>query len=87
MAKFRKKPVVIQAVQYIKGQTTLKEIREGLALNGGELLPLRFGPQHTIIDTPEGTTEVSDGDWIVKGIKGEFYPVKPDIFEETYEVE
>lgn len=36
------------------------------------------------IETLEGTMTASPGDWIVKGVKGEIYPVKPDIFEETY---
>lgn len=37
------------------------------------------------IDTLEGTMETRQGDWIIKGVKGEFYPCKPDIFEATYE--
>ena len=37
------------------------------------------------IHTPEGVMSVSNGDWIIKGVKGEFYPCKPDIFEMTYE--
>ena len=40
---------------------------------------------HGWIDTPEGGHTVCPGDWIIKGVKGEFYPCKPDIFEETYE--
>lgn len=40
---------------------------------------------HGWIDTPEGGHNVCPGDWIIKGVKGEFYPVKPDIFEMTYE--
>lgn len=39
-----------------------------------------------LLHTLEGTMEVSEGDYIIKGIKGEFYPCKPDIFEQTYEV-
>jgi len=38
------------------------------------------------IMTLEGAHVVSDGDWVVKGLKGEFYPVKPDIFEQSYEI-
>jgi hypothetical protein len=40
-----------------------------------------------LIHTLEGTLAASPGDWIVRGVKGEFYPVKPDIFNETYEKE
>jgi hypothetical protein len=43
-------------------------------------------PEHCFgIKTLEGSLKVSDGDWIIKGIKGEFYPIKNDIFLETYE--
>jgi len=81
MPKFRKKPVVIEAVQWT-GQN-LPKLKE-------------FCPQLTkhcydtecptcIIRTLEGTMEASSGDWIIKGVKGEFYPCKPDIFEKTYE--
>jgi hypothetical protein len=77
--KFRKKPVVVQAVQW----------------NGNNLDELRaFVPEefrHNKINQPmgivtlEGVMTVSDGDWIIKGVRGEFYPCKPDIFKETYE--
>ncbi len=75
---FRKKPVVIEAVQFngrnpaqimgfTKSTATLDE--DGLIR----------------IHTLEGWMIASVGDWIIKGVKGEFYPVKPDIFEATYE--
>lgn len=78
MIQFKKKTVVIEAVQYI-GEENLEEI---LGLE-----PLKFGllGDHLVIVTLEGKMEVSIGDWVIKGVKGEFYPCKLDIFEMTYE--
>lgn len=42
-------------------------------------------PEHIAIDTLEGTMRALPGDWIIRGVQGEFYPCKPDIFAETYE--
>ncbi len=77
--RFRKKPVIIEAVQYTDGsKKNLAEI-------------LRFCPTIGIlpdclsIKTLEGTHRADMGDWIIRGVKGEFYPCKPDIFEQTYE--
>ena len=78
MARYRKKPVVIEARQWHDeeyGNYPLNDIRCNVKLETG-----RF-----IIETLEGNHFVSDKDWIVKGVKGEFYPCKPDIFEATYE--
>lgn len=82
---FRKKPVVIEAIQF-----TGNNIREVLAfcrpnlsedaLDGAQVMNLPV-----IITTLEGDMKASIGDWIIKGVKGEFYPCKPDIFSETYE--
>lgn len=81
MKKYRKKPVVIEAVQY-EGDKNFNLIRSFV----GEHLPLhRVGDQKLGIETLEGVMETSIGDWIIKGIKDEFYPCKPDIFEATYE--
>jgi len=79
MAKFRKKPIVIEAIQ-------IKDSKEGIA----EILRFCPGaqlyPDSTIgIKTLEGNMRANIGDWIIRGIKGEFYPCKPDIFEQTYE--
>lgn len=79
--KFRKKPVVIEAVQWLGGHTSLQEIT---AL-GGNVLELRNGVQLSV-GTPEGVMIANLGDWIIRGIKGEVYPCKPDIFDATYEV-
>ncbi len=89
MAKFRKKPVVIEAIEwngknfdevsnFIKqfhGHKVAHEDAEEAALKSGDYY----------IYTLEGTMTASKGDMIIKGVNGEFYPCKPDIFEKTYE--
>jgi len=77
MAEYRKKPVVIEAVQY-----TAHEPDAATAFLGGACWCNEIGP---VIPTLEGDMQVSDGDWIIKGVAGEFYPCKPDIFAQTYE--
>ena len=81
MAKYRKKPVVIEAVQYTGDNESVAEIRsfvgEELSGNGRDLF----------IETLEGVHIASPGDWIIRGVKGEFFPIKNDIFLETYEKE
>lgn len=80
MAKFRKKPVVIEAEQFhISGDPELYP--EGLRWGGN----LPDGTGCYVIDTLEGQMKVSNGDWIITGTKGEKYPCKPDIFEAIYE--
>ena len=74
MAKYRKKPVVIEAVQWFK----MGDHPAVLESQGNS------GP-YPYIDTLEGPHLVSQGDWIITGVKGEHYPCKPDIFEMTYE--
>ncbi len=83
--KFRKKPVVIEAIQY-KGEVT-----QELIIFCPDLLVVALNDEGRVIkdltvqiDTLEGNLKVSNGDWIIKGIKGEFYPCKPGIFELTY---
>jgi hypothetical protein len=82
--KFRKKPVVIDAVRFTGFDGSPNFIPQELALfledavvtaeNGG-----------LIILTLEGKMRANVGDWIIKGVNNEFYPCKPDIFEKTYE--
>jgi len=82
--KYRKKPIVIEATQWDESEKTLKEIGCGFASKSG----YTYRPDECtrlIIKTLEGSMNVSKGDWIIKGIKGEFYPCKPDIFEATYD--
>jgi len=85
MAKFRKNPVVIEAVRYgwpATGWGSSAEFME-VVCNGVANCPT--GPDDPHIHTLEGAMIVRDGDWIIKGVKGEFYPCKPDIFAATYE--
>lgn len=78
---FRKKPVVIRAEQY-HSHRTLSSDFAGAAADG----TFRYTEEGTLlIRTLEGTMEARDGDWIIRGIKGECYPCKPDIFAATYE--
>jgi len=76
--KFRKKPVVIEAIQFTCND------RECKAFCPTARDPVDDRP-NLIIPTLEGDHLVSMGDYIIKGVKGEFYPCKPDIFEMTYE--
>lgn len=77
MAKYRKKPVVIDAVQYDGFNVqTIKEFTEGQA---------RYCNGVLTILTLEGEHIASEEDWIIKGVAGEFYPCKPEIFRTTYE--
>jgi len=84
--KFRKKPVVIEAVQY-----TGLNIQELKLFTQSICLKTRQSPINpmfyplVVIPTLEGNMTASKGDWIIKGVNGEFYPCKPDIFEKTYE--
>jgi len=86
--KFRKKPVIVDAIQFT-GDNVLD-----VANFCQELLPedpaMRSlfyfqDANRFVINTLEGDMEVMPGAWVIKGIKGEFYPCKPDIFEQTYE--
>jgi hypothetical protein len=78
MKKHRKKPVVIEAVQF-----TGNNVDEIL-----EFAKDSFNNPSTseiVIPTLEGNMMVSIGDYVIKGVNGEFYPCKPDIFDKTYE--
>ena len=89
MAKYRKKPVVIEAVQWNK-LNDAPDVRMATAwdIDTFNLLPRMLdgeGP-FGVIETLEGPHIVTPGDWIITGVKGEQYPCKPDIFEATYEL-
>lgn len=86
MARFRKRPVEIEAVQFdgFNGITVIRCL-------GSEETSIRMEPNenrsHFVlkIETLEGTMTAEPNDWIIKGVSGEVYPCKPDIFEKTYE--
>ncbi len=78
MAQYRKKPVIIEAMEVtIDNVDELVEFCEG-NLKSHPLVGV-------VIETLEGKMNVNVGDFIIKGVKGEFYPCKPDIFYMTYE--
>jgi hypothetical protein len=78
--QYRKKPVAIEAIQ--QNGNTIELIKEWL----GDSFDYYHSTTGTLyIKTLEGVMRGSTGDYIIKGVKGEFYPCKPDIFEATYE--
>lgn len=86
--KFRKKPVVIEAAQFAGGPDSAVEAIAFAALPETAYIVIESGGvrrEHILIQTLEGFMEAQPGDWIIKGVKGEFYPCKPDIFAATYE--
>jgi hypothetical protein len=98
MTKYRKKPVVVEAVRWDGTEKCLTEIALPFIAKDGSFahLPRTNGmispgvgympPDGTLyIPTLEGDMAAKPGDWIIKGVKGELYPCKPDIFHATYE--
>lgn len=85
--KFRKKPVVIEAIQ-VKEDNDL-EIMKFMGVTSLTCRDLSDDPDEPavaiMIETPDGDMAASVGDWIIKGLKGEFYPCKPDIFNMSYD--
>ena len=81
MPKFVKKPVVIEAIQY--NGINITEIESFV---GVKLPTVLLSAENTqlVIPTLEGDMKASKGDYIIKGIKGEFYPCKPDVFKQSY---
>lgn len=79
MGRYRKKPVVVDADQWLPQTMELENLPPSIAVvsDAGELC-LR-------IETLEGVMLARPNDWLIRGVKGEYYPCKPDIFELTYE--
>ena len=86
--KYSKKPVVIEAMRFYADELVMVEVARWC---GGRIGSEAKASDHTDvahwIDIPtlEGVMKASPGDYIIKGVRGEFYPCKPDIFEATYE--
>lgn len=78
--KYRKKPVVIEAIQF-----TGTNIRDCAEFLGKSYKEGHSESNEIVIHTLEGDMTASEGDYIIKGVNGEFYPCKPDIFQKTYE--
>ena len=88
MAKFRKKPIVVEAQQYTgHNGCKLTSWSNGKVIESPVCEPTEDNPTGYYIQvfTLEGVMTGIVGDYIIKGINGEFYPCKPDIFEKTYE--
>lgn len=84
--KFRKKPVVIDAVQWTGDN--FQEIAQFVKDKDRPVdMASKSSEKKLLIVTLEGLMEANAGDWIICGVKGELYPCKPDIFAETYELE
>jgi len=83
--KFRKKPVEIEAIQFTR--LNWEEVKEFTNNTAFSLVIERriSGECSCLIPTLEGNMLANENDWIIKGVKGEFYPCKPDIFDLTYE--
>ena len=79
MGKYRKKPVIIEAVQWDSFNfKIIKSFTNGLAV-------LKISTLQIVIPTLEGDHFANVDDYIIRGVNGEFYPCKPDIFKKTYE--
>ena len=85
--KYRKKPVVIEA-ELFDGLDSYLRIVDWMKASGNTQAmanEVRYETPIMLIPTLEGTMAANSGDYIIRGVKGEFYPCKPEIFEATYE--
>jgi len=95
MGNYRKKPVIIEAIQLLATRKSIIDVMSFMNQKPNLSNPIsddkfddycRFVKNEGLkISTLEGKMTASDGDWIIKGVSGEFYPCKPDIFEKAYE--
>ena len=87
----RKKPVVVHAVRWDGTQNHAFEILKNMEARSGSCykFPSLIENEccHLVINTLEGAMFASPGDWIIKGVNGEYYPVKDEIFRKTYEMD
>lgn len=86
MMKYRKKPVVVEAMLFVGGHESVLQVVEWVRSYGGDA---RYDDLYRYVSLPtlEGTMMARPGDWVIRGVQGEFYPCKPDIFDATYEPE
>ena len=82
MAKYRKKPVVVDAIQHHPGYGSSARLVDFIGKENVVFDDLG----DAFIKTLEGDMRISLGDYVIKGVQGEFYPCKPDIFKATYEI-
>lgn len=103
MPRYKKRPVVIEAMRWIGTRESASSIVDWAATGQDRYVyPVKYAPAQDayndgekacdanpaklVIDTLEGLMTASAGDFIIKGVNGEFYPCKPDIFEKSYEL-
>ena len=82
--KFRKKPVVIDAMRYYTN-TEIADFYREFGWAESAMFPFQLHDGQILIPTLEGTMTANQGDWIIRGVHNEFYPCKNEIFEKTYE--
>ena len=85
MPKYRKKPVVVEAMQWYPSTPMYDLVRNFASIPEDKGSPFETQGNVLLVHTLEGVMTAQAGDWIIKGVRGEFYPCKPDIFEATYE--
>lgn len=82
--KFRKKPVEVSAIQYLR-EDNIMAVQTFFGEENGRTLLYDEEKNAYFIRTLEGNMYLTKGDWIIRGVADEYYPCKPDIFEQTYE--
>jgi len=85
--KYKKKPVIIEAIQLLNNNSSIEECLKfiyNVFITDDDIETVK-NDGYIHIQTLEGDMKASFGDYIIKGVNGEFYPCKPDIFEKTYE--
>jgi len=83
MPRYRKKPVEIEAVQWTGNNYV--EVGSLVELSDWDGHSVSIGNDGLVIHTREGDMRADPGDWVIRGVAGELYPCKPEIFEQTYE--
>lgn len=86
MKKYKKRPVVIEAARFdgYNADSLMQWVNSSTGYCTA-FLSLKDDSRTILIKTLEGVMTASIGDWVIKGVQGEFYPCKPDIFDQTYE--
>ena len=82
--QYKKKPVIVNALKFYDLESGAR-ILEWVALNSGHASLSCGDVPKLVIHTLEGTMEATVGDWVIRGVAGEFYPCKPAIFDATYD--
>ena len=85
--RYRKRPVVVEAMQIDGSYDSAREATSWIAAQGGTAVIVSHHVTESAVSihTLEGVMRADPGDWIIRGVQGEFYPCKPDIFAGTYE--